>query len=63
MIDAWGALLIEAPIPTNVALAEAARDGRLLYEADPSRRARLPTTRRPPRSSRWRAARNGRAVR
>ena len=28
MIDAWGALLIEAPIPTNVALAEAARDGR-----------------------------------
>ena len=35
MMEEWGELLIEPPIPTNVALAEAARDGRLLYEADP----------------------------
>jgi chromosome partitioning protein len=31
----WGDDLLEAIIPTNVALAEAAREGRLLYEIDP----------------------------
>lgn len=31
----WGEALLEAVIPTNVALAEAAREGRLLYETDP----------------------------
>ena len=35
MMEEWGELLIEPPIPTNVALAEAARDGRLLFETDP----------------------------
>ncbi len=35
MMEEWGELLIEPPIPTNVALAEAARDGRLLFEVDP----------------------------
>jgi len=35
MIAEWGPLLIEEPIPTNVALAEAARDGRLLFDSEP----------------------------
>ena len=64
MIDAWGALLIEAPIPTNVALAEAARDGRLLFEADPeSAGAAAYYAAAAEIIARWRAARNGRAVR
>lgn len=36
MEDEWGELLLETEIPTNVALAEAGRDGRLLFEVDPS---------------------------
>lgn len=35
MDDAWGARLMDATIPINVALAEAAREGRLLFEVDP----------------------------
>jgi chromosome partitioning protein len=35
MESAWGPDLLEAVIPINVALAEAAREGRLLYEIDP----------------------------
>lgn len=31
----WGEDLLDAVIPTNVALAEAAREGRLLFETDP----------------------------
>jgi chromosome partitioning protein len=62
MIDQWGELLIEAPIPTNVALAEAARDGRLLYEADPdSAGAAAYYAAAAEIVARWRAARNGRS--
>jgi chromosome partitioning protein len=61
MIDQWGELLIEAPIPTNVALAEAARDGRLLYEADPhSAGAAAYYAAAAEIVARWRAVRNGR---
>jgi chromosome partitioning protein len=61
MIDQWGELLIEAPIPTNVALAEAARDGRLLYEADPdSAGAAAYYAAAAEIVARWRATRNGR---
>jgi chromosome partitioning protein len=61
MIEAWGELLIDAPIPTNVALAEAARDGRLLYEADPeSAGAAAYYAAAAEIIARWRAARNGR---
>lgn len=35
MEEEWGELLFEEAIPTNIALAEAARDGRLLFEIDP----------------------------
>ncbi|HUP01636.1 MAG TPA: ParA family protein [Gemmatimonadota bacterium] len=35
MEESWGKLLLEEAIPINVALAEAARDGRLLFEVDP----------------------------
>ncbi len=35
MDEAWGELLLDAVVPTNVALAEAGRDGRLLFELDP----------------------------
>lgn len=35
MEAAWGDLLLEAIVPVNVALAEAGRDGRLLFETDP----------------------------
>ncbi|HEY7472716.1 MAG TPA: ParA family protein [Gemmatimonadota bacterium] len=64
MIDAWGPLLIDAPIPTNVALAEAARDGRLLYEADPeSTGAAAYYSAAAEIVARWRAARNGRVGR
>ena len=60
MIDQWGDLLIEAPIPTNVALAEAARDGRLLYEAEPnSAGAAAYYAAAAEIVARWRAARNG----
>jgi cellulose biosynthesis protein BcsQ len=31
----WGEALLGTVIPVNVALAEAAREGRLLYEIDP----------------------------
>jgi chromosome partitioning protein len=60
MIAEWGALMIDAPIPTNVALAEAARDGRLLYEADPeSAGAAAYYAAAAEIIARWRAARNG----
>ena len=36
MEESWGDLLLEEAIPTNVALAEAARDGRLLFETQPN---------------------------
>jgi chromosome partitioning protein len=62
MIEQWGELLIEAPIPTNVALAEAARDGRLLYEADPeSAGAAAYYAAAAEIVARWRVARNGRS--
>lgn len=35
MEDEWGDLLLERAIPINVALAEAGRDGRLIFETDP----------------------------
>lgn len=35
MEEQWGDLLIERPIPVNIALAEAGRDGRLLFESAP----------------------------
>lgn len=35
MEEAWGEDLLEAMIPINVALAEAAREGRLIYEIEP----------------------------
>lgn len=35
MEDEWGEALLETTVPINVALAEAARDGRLLFEIDP----------------------------
>lgn len=35
MEEMWGGLLLEEAIPTNIALAEAARDGKLLFEVDP----------------------------
>ncbi|HUF88492.1 MAG TPA: ParA family protein [Gemmatimonadota bacterium] len=60
MIEEWGSLLIEAPIPTNVALAEAARDGRLLYEVDPeSAGAAAYYSAAAEIVGRWRAARDG----
>jgi chromosome partitioning protein len=60
MIAEWGPLLIDAPIPTNVALAEAARDGRLLYEAEPdSAGAAAYYAAAAEIVARWRAARNG----
>jgi len=34
MADDWGDLLFREPIPINIALAEAAREGRLLFEVD-----------------------------
>jgi chromosome partitioning protein len=34
MEDKWGELLFREPIPINIALAEAAREGRLLFEVD-----------------------------
>lgn len=34
MEDAWGEALLETTVPINVALAEAAREGRLLFEID-----------------------------
>lgn len=36
MADEWGEDLLETEIPINVALAEAGRDGRLLFETDGS---------------------------
>jgi chromosome partitioning protein len=60
MIAEWGPLLIDAPIPINVALAEAARDGRLLYEAEPdSAGAAAYYAAAAEIVARWRAARNG----
>ncbi|MDX1660949.1 MAG: ParA family protein [Gemmatimonadota bacterium] len=35
MEDEWDEMLFETTVPINVALAEAARDGRLLFEVDP----------------------------
>lgn len=35
MEDLWGDLLFEETVPTNIALAEAGRQGRLLFELDP----------------------------
>jgi len=64
MIAEWGPLLIEAPIPTNVALAEAARDGRLLFEADPeSAGAAAYYAAAAEIVARWRETRNGSAGR
>ena len=61
MIAEWGELLIEEPIPTNVALAEAARDGRLLFEADAeSAGAAAYYAAAAEIVARWRATRNGR---
>ena len=60
MIAAWGPLLIEEPIPTNVALAEAARDGRLLFDVDPdSAGAAAYYAAAAEIVARWRRARNG----
>jgi chromosome partitioning protein len=61
MMAEWGELLIEEPIPTNVALAEAARDGRLLFEADAeSAGAAAYYAAAAEIVARWRATRNGR---
>jgi len=35
MEEEWGERLLERPIPVNIALAEAGRDGRLLFETAP----------------------------
>ena len=35
MMDDWGEQLLKTVVPTNIALAEAARDGRLIYDSDP----------------------------
>jgi len=64
MIQEWGDLLIEAPIPTNVALAEAARDGRLLFGVDPeSAGAAAYYSAAAEIVGRWRAARDGKRKR
>jgi chromosome partitioning protein len=62
MIETWGELLLDPPIPTNVALAEAARDGRLLFEVDPdSAGAAAYYATAAEIVARWRAARDGSA--
>ena len=64
MIAEWGPLLIEEPIPTNVALAEAARDGRLLFETEPeSAGAAAYYSAAAEIVGRWREGRNGAAKR